>query len=41
MVDWLKSIINLHFNKSEIEELDYLVDYGKKFLDNLEYKSNK
>ena len=38
--DWLKSIINLHFNKSEIEELDYLVDYGKKFLDNLEYKSN-
>ena len=38
--NWLKSIINLHFNKSEIEELDYLVDYGKKFLDNLEYKSN-
>ena len=38
--NWLKSIINLHFNKSEIDELDYLVDYGNKFLENLDYKSN-
>ena len=37
---WLNDKIDLHFNRSEIETLDYLVKYGECFLKNLKYKSN-
>ena len=38
--DWLQSKIDLHFNKFEVVELDYLTEYGKYFLKNLKYKTN-
>ncbi len=37
--NWLQSKINLHFNKSEVKELDFLTIYGEHFLNNLKYKS--
>jgi len=38
--NWLQSKIDLHFNKSEVKDLDYLTTYGEYFLKNLKYKSN-
>ena len=37
---WLQSKIDLHFNKTEVVELDYLVNYGDHFIKNLKYKTN-
>ncbi|WP_242133381.1 phage integrase SAM-like domain-containing protein [Aestuariivivens marinum] len=38
--DWLQSKIDLHFNKHEVVELDYLTEYGEYFINNLKYKVN-
>lgn len=38
--DWLQSKIDLHFNKFEVVELDYITEYGKYFIKNLKYKTN-
>ena len=38
--NWLQSKINLYFNKSEIDKLFYIAEYGKYFLKNLKYKTN-
>lgn len=38
--DWLQNKIDLHFNKFDVVELDYLTEYGKYFLKNLKYKTN-
>lgn len=38
--DWLQSKINLHFNRSEVDQLDYLVNYGDFLVKNLKYKTN-
>ncbi|PWG06573.1 tyrosine-type recombinase/integrase [Polaribacter aquimarinus] len=37
---WLQHIIDLHFNRIEVKELDYLVEYGDYFIKNLKYKTN-
>ncbi|ALU75415.1 hypothetical protein AUW17_09105 [Tenacibaculum dicentrarchi] len=37
---WLQSKIDIHFNKSEIAELDYITEYGNYFIKNLKYKAN-
>ncbi|WP_431159095.1 phage integrase SAM-like domain-containing protein [Winogradskyella poriferorum] len=39
--NWLQSKIDIHFNKHEIKELDYLTQYGEYFIKNLKYKVNK
>jgi integrase len=38
--DWLQSKIDLHFNKFEVVELDYITEYGDYFIKNLKYKTN-
>jgi integrase len=38
--DWLQSKIDLHFNKFEVVELDYIAEYGGYFIKNLKYKTN-
>jgi integrase len=37
---WLLSKIDLHFNKFEVVELDYISEYGEYFIKNLKYKTN-
>ena len=37
---WLQSKIDLHFNKFEVVELDYISEYGEYFIKNLKYKTN-
>jgi len=39
--DWLQLKINTHFNKSEVNDLDYLTKYGEYFISNLKYKVNE
>ena len=38
--EWLKSKIDLHFNKFETEQIDYLSEYGKYFVKKLKYKTS-
>jgi integrase len=38
--DWLQSKIDLHFNKFEVVELDFIAEYGGYFIKNLKYKTN-
>ena len=38
--EWLKSKIDLHFNKFEIKQNDYLAEYGKYFVKKLKYKTS-
>ncbi len=39
--NWLQSKIDIHFNKHEAVELDYLIEYGEYLLKNLKYKKNE
>lgn len=38
--EWAVQKIDEHFNRVELVELDYLIDYGEKFLEDLKYKVN-
>ena len=38
--NWLQSKIDLHFNKVEAKQLDFITDYSIFFIDNLKYKVN-
>ena len=39
--DWLQVKIDLHFNRVETVELDYLTEYGEHLIKNLKYKVNE
>jgi integrase len=39
--DWLKSKIDIHFDRVEAVDLDYLTIYGEYFIKHLKYKANR
>lgn len=39
--NWLMNQINIHFNRIEKEELDYLTVFSEKFIEELKYKKNR